>query len=85
MVWNALNCFSKNNLKQIKMQILQIQKNQDAENLHLEIQSIENQVQLNTYLSSTKESSMKELNSTAFALPKKRHRAVRKNMPKQLL
>ena len=27
MVWNALNCFSKNNLKQIKMQILQIQKN----------------------------------------------------------
>ena len=28
---------------------------QDAENLHLEIQSIENQGQLNTYLSSTKE------------------------------
>ena len=27
MVWNALNYFSKNNLKQIKMQILQIQKN----------------------------------------------------------
>ena len=27
MVWNDLNCFSKNNLKQIKMQILQIQKN----------------------------------------------------------
>ena len=42
---------------------------QDAENLHLEIQSIENQGQLNTYLSSTKESSMKELNSTASAPP----------------
>ena len=45
---------------------------QDAENLHLEIQSIENQGQLNTYLSSTKESSMKELNSTASAPPKKK-------------
>ena len=40
---------------------------QDVENLHLEIQSIENQGQLNTYLSS-----MKELNSTASALPKKK-------------
>ena len=40
---------------------------QDAENLHLEIQSIENQGQLNTYLSSTKES-----NSTASASPKKK-------------
>ena len=39
---------------------------QDAENLHLEIQSIENQGQLNTYLSSTKESSMKELSSPAY-------------------
>ena len=45
---------------------------QDAENLHLEIQSIENQGQLNTYLSSTKESSMKELNSTSSAPPKKK-------------
>ena len=45
---------------------------QDAENLHLEIQSIENQGQLNTYLSSTKESSMKELNSTTSAPPKKK-------------
>ena len=45
---------------------------QDAENLHLEIQSIENQGQLNTYISSTKESSMKELNSTASAPPKKK-------------
>ena len=39
---------------------------QDAENLHLEIQSIENQGQLNTYLSNTKESSMKELSSPAY-------------------
>lgn len=45
---------------------------QDAENLHLEIQSIENQGQLNTYLSSTKESNMKELNGTASAPPKKK-------------
>ena len=58
---------------------------QDAENLHLEIQSIENQGQLNTYLSSMKESSMKELNSMASASPKKRHRVVRENMQKQLL
>lgn len=45
---------------------------QDAENLHLEIQSIENQGQLNTYLSSMKESNMKELNGTASASPKKK-------------
>ena len=40
---------------------------QDAENLHLEIQSIENKGQLNTYLSS-----MKEVNSKASAPPKKK-------------
>ena len=51
---------------------------QDAENLHLEIQSIENQGQLNTYLSSTKESSMKELNSTASAPPKKKPQSSKK-------
>lgn len=45
---------------------------QDAENLYLENQDVENQGQLNTYISSTKESNMKELNGTASAPPKKK-------------
>ena len=45
---------------------------QDAENLYLENQGVDKQGQLNTNISSTKESNMKELNGTASAPPKKK-------------
>lgn len=53
---------------------------QDAENLYLENQGVDKQGQLNTNISSTKESNMKELNGTAPVSTKKK--ADKKNTQK---
>lgn len=81
MVWNVRNCFSKSSLKQIKTQMSQIQKNKIQKTCILKIQDVENQGQLNTYISKVWRIKYERIKWNELLL-RRRKRRIRRNMRK---